>query len=113
MPLTLLILTALPAAAQAPLNRTVGNAVFAYGRTRYFRDLTRAHHCERFDAKQFSQVNARFEVARQALIARFGEMGFAEEDARPAPIAPGPCDPSELASFATHIGEMEQAAKAP
>lgn len=111
--LALCFLTATPALAQAPFNQTMGNAVFAYARARYFRDMTRARHCELLDQKQFEQANARFEAVRQALIARFGEAPFPEEDPHPAPVRPDACDPATLGSYAMHVGEVEQAAKAP
>ncbi len=104
---------ATPVAAQQPDFKAVGAAAFEFGRTRYFQELTRANHCEQVDTALFAQINARFEAARQALAARFGQDPFPQNDPHPPAIKPRGCDRVMIDAYSRHVTQLEQVSKAP
>ena len=85
-----------------------GEAVFLFGKTRYFHTLVEKRHCEALDKAAFDAANARYEKVRQRLSTQYGEKFFAAELPDSASIPEGPCDPATLGSYSRHIGELEQ-----
>ena len=92
-------------AQQAP---KPGDAVFLFGKTRYFHTLVQNRHCEAFDKAAFDAANARYEKVRQRLGALYGAKFFASDMPESTPIQEGACDAVTLASFSRHISEIEQ-----
>jgi len=85
-----------------------GDAIFLYGRARYFHAIVQKRQCEAFDKAAFDAANARFEKVRLQLAARYGERFFAANAPMDAPIRDGACDTITLQSYSNHIGEIEQ-----
>jgi len=92
-------------AQQAP---KPGDAVFLFGKTRYFHALVQKQHCEAVDKAAFDADTARYEKVRQRLSALYGEKFFAAELPDNTSIPNGVCDPMTLAAYGRHIGEIEQ-----
>lgn len=85
-----------------------GDAIFLYGRARYFHAIVQKRQCEAFNKAAFDAANARFEKVRLQLAARYGEKFFAANVPVDASIRDGACDAITLQSYSNHIGEIEQ-----
>jgi hypothetical protein len=85
-----------------------GDAIFIFGKTRYFRALVDAIHCDQFDNAKFTQLNQRFERARLAFSQRFGAKFFMDDKPAGLPAQGRSCDSGALAGYENHISEMEQ-----
>jgi hypothetical protein len=85
-----------------------GDAIFLYGRARYFHAIVQKRQCEVFDKAAFDAANARFEKVRLQLAARYGEWFFAANAPMDTPIRDGACDTITSQSYSNQIGEIEQ-----
>lgn len=82
-------------------------AMTVFTRANYFRVVVKQRRCDAMDGPLVAAANARFEAARKAIAARYGETYFPENQATRITISDAPCDQRALDLYQQSVQSME------
>ena len=107
-----------PGAAEPPAGVIVsagGNAVFEFGRSRYFHALAEAQNCKVAFVSRYGDLDARERAAAAALGARHGARFFDEDKpvAVPSSMAAIACSAATLVGWEDKVARLERVAAYP